>query len=121
MGSIAEQLGTEDGRRELLPQLMVGIVRVVGKANVPHEVSTLAREVLELIRETIGREGFALAHQSATRAIEDRAQAARSKRKIDKVLNPEAEARKKLRRSQKKTAYRKKKLEEVKRKRGSGR
>ena len=66
-------------------------------------------------------DGFALAHQSATRAIEDRAQAARSKRKIDKVLNPEAEARKKLRRSQKKTAYRKKKLEEVKRKRGSGR
>ena len=84
-----------------------------------HEVSTLAKEVLQLIRDTIGRESFAVAHQGATRAIEERAQAARSKRNISKVLNPEAEARKKLKRSQKKTLYRKKKLEEMKRKRGS--
>ena len=119
IGSLNGPLVSSTTSTILIPELMMGLVRITGRANVSHEVQSLAKEVLQHVRDTIGRERFANAHQAAVRAIDERAQAARKKRSIEKVLNPERSAKKKLKRSQKRTAHRKKKVEEMRRQRGN--
>ena len=119
IGSLNASLVSPNATTILLPELMIGLVRISGRASVSHEVESLAKEVLLHVRDTIGRENFATVHQAAVKAIDERAQSARKKRSIEKVLNPEMSAKKKLKRSQKRTAHRKKKLEEMRRQRGN--
>ncbi|KAL0044331.1 hypothetical protein WJX82_000142 [Trebouxia sp. C0006] len=121
IAALTTRLGPE-GILPYLNQIMQPLYRIQESGSAPNtdETKQLAEEIISHIREVAGADALVSAFTSAKKAVT----AVRSERKrraaVQVLVDPEAAARTKLHKQERRAAGRKRKMEEMQRRRGAG-
>ncbi|KAL0035339.1 hypothetical protein WJX77_001780 [Trebouxia sp. C0004] len=121
IAALTTRLGPE-GILRYLNQIMQPLYRIQESGSAPNtdETKQLAEEIISHIREVAGADALVLAFTCAKKAVT----AVRSERKrraaVQVLVDPEAAARTKLHKQERRAAGRKRKMEEMQRRRGAG-
>ncbi|PRW58885.1 small subunit processome component 20-like protein [Chlorella sorokiniana] len=121
IAAVASRLGVE---RVLpyLPLLMRPLYRITepGAAGNPAEVTSLADEIVAHLRTLVGGDAMLAAYNQAREAVRRQRGERKRKAALQTLVDPEAAAKRKIRKQQRKAAGKRKQMEHVKRLRAAG-
>ncbi|PSC76593.1 small subunit processome component 20-like protein [Micractinium conductrix] len=121
IAAVASRLGAERAQ-PFLPLLMRPLYRITepGAAGNPPEVTSLADEIVAHLRTLVGADAMLAAYNQAREAVRRQRGERKRKAALQTLVDPEAAAKRRIRKQQRKAVGRKKQLDHVRRLRSAG-